>query len=283
MSKDALAQWAEVLAKEYDASIRHVKGGYRLESASDEWEELTGSKSPIALSYKPESISSWRTRLRFVEKAAARALTSAPLAFSTRCTVGKQQRNIAGETDVARLAFGFSLSLGRSSRQRHTAYYVSSQKKALHILGEDQLFDHVQEVTYLDLKSSIVKEALKPILTVASEAQADYIGSHVVMSQLTELRDKVSKELRDLDRLYTVNYGQYAQLLGRNPAGLRGDDAIEAEYVNRMEDILLKYQPGVLFEPLTLAVVRCRIRKRKRGTVTEIALPFLEDRWLRME
>jgi len=280
MSRDVLREWVKVLSKEYAASLRHEEGEFRLESSSDKWRELTGSTKTIVISSEPESGGSWWMRLRLVEKAAARAIISAPVGFSCSLGVGRKQRKSkAGHTDVMRLAFGFSLSLGASSRQRYTAYYVKLFDKAFHILGEDQLFDHCCEIDPLDLRSPCLKDGLKPLLPAVDRAQADYRASSMVTDQLDSLREKLLKELTDLDKLYAVNYGQYAQLLGRPPDGLRGEDAIEAEYVSRMEDIFLKYQPAVVFEPLTLGVIRCEIRKRKRGKITSIAFPFFKDRW----
>ena len=98
-----------------------------------------------------------------------------------------------------------------------------------------------------------------------------------IQEQLKQMNGALSGELRDLDRLYTASDGQYAQLLGRAPDGLRGEDAIEAEYLNRMEDIMEKFNPCVVFKPLSLSIVRCKARIRKKGKAAEITLPFVDN------
>lgn len=56
-----------------------------------------------------------------------------------------------------------------------------------------------------------------------------------------------------------------------------GDDAIASEYLGRLEDIVGQFKMSVLLEPLSLGVIRCDARLTRKGSTTEVKLPFRPD------
>jgi hypothetical protein len=249
----------------------------RLEPSSGKWEQLVGSRDPIVLKIAPEKVDVWRMRLEHVEKRAAQAVILRPVGFS--CSAKERDKNLERADEVAnviRLAFGLSLPLGHSCRYRYTAYYLSEVAEAFWVAGQDKLFESWRNIRALDLDNSMLRIGLQHMLGLIEGVEHEYRAQVPVKEELARLNEALSGELRDLDRLYIASYGQYAQLLGRAPDSLRGEDAIEAEYFNRMEDILERYKLCVVFEPLTLGIVQCKVGIREEGKTTEIALPFVD-------
>lgn len=268
--------WARVLANEYGGKSTVIGEEVRVEGSSDQWESVTGSKDPIVLSSNPQHADAWRTRLQFVEKRTARAVNSSPVGFSCSMIENGKPRDSGGLVEVVRLAFGLSLSLGASLRRRYTAYYLSNTKQALYIQGQDRLFAGCTDIGALDLRNKALTLGTERLLDLLKEVEREYSLSTPVEEQTKRLNETLSSELHELDRLYKASHGQYAQLLGRAPGPLKGDDAIESEYLHRLEDLLRKYRLAVLFAPLSLSIVRCKVQITTKGKVTGISLPFVD-------
>jgi hypothetical protein len=269
--------WARVLANEYGGQSTVIGEEVRVEGSSDKWDSVTGSKDPIVLSSNPQHPDAWRTRLQFVEKRTSRAVNSSPVGFSCSMIENGKARDSGGPVEVVRLAFGLSLSLGASLRRRYTAYYLSNTKQALYIQGQDRLFAACTNIGALDLRNKALTLGTEHLLGLLKEVEREYSLSTSVQEQTKSLNETLSSELRELDRLYKAGHGQYAQLLGRAPEPLKGDDAIESEYLHRLEDLLRKYRLSVLFTPLSLGIVRCKVRITTKGKVTGVSLPFVDN------
>ncbi len=273
MASRYFLDWCRVLAEEYGGRYATTGSGVRIDPSSDKWNEASGSAGPILLAPFPKDAPSWRARLQHVEKACARAIISGPVGFS--CVVSNKASKHPGElTNVIRLAFGLFLSLGPSHLTRYTAYYAPTLKKGLHLLGSDELFQSCTEVQSLSLTQKNLTATLPPLLDLVSNVEQEYIAQPSVKESLSRLSDVRSAELRELDRLYTANYGQDAKLLGRSNS-LKGEDAIEAEYFSRMGDILEKYKPAVIFKPLSLGIIRTTLTRDKKVQGTKLALSFV--------
>lgn len=275
---DTFDEWVNLLGRQYAAEVRKEREWYRIKSSSRAWTDLAGTAEAVVITSPPNSEESWKNRFRLIEKAVARAIVAAPVGFDCKLINPDVQPNAeVNDVTIIRLAYGFSLSIGRCLRQRFTAYYVIELDESFCVLGEDDLFDLNCQLKELNLENQAVKSGLSPLLASVQETQQVYCSHNSVRTELDRLQKNLLRELRDLDRLYTVNYGQYAKLHGRASAGLRGEDAIEAEYLNKMEDIFHRYQPAVVFEPLTLGVVYCQINIKRHGRISEIEFPFNSD------
>lgn len=279
---DAFDEWVNLLVKQYRAEVRKDVDGYRIDSSSKEWKDLVGMERPVALTSTPDSEVDWRNRLLLVEKSVARALSLTPVGFSCRVIDAVVESNAeVDDVTILRLAYGFSLSIGRCLRQRFTAYYVVELDETFYVCGEDDLYDLNYQIQELDLEIQAFKRGLLPLLAKVQETQQAYCSHNSVKTELNNLQISLLRQLRDLDRLYTVNYGQYAKLYGRASASLRGEDAIEAEYIDKMEDIFHRHQPTIIFEPLTLGVIYCKVSIRSHGASSEIQFPFNRDKSFR--
>ncbi|HEV7683910.1 MAG TPA: hypothetical protein VGO68_17400 [Pyrinomonadaceae bacterium] len=268
-------KWAQGLAGEYGGQVRAVSGDkLLLESASVRWEQLAGGNEPILLGENPATPDEWRMRLQHVEKRIAQAIVSAPLSFS--CSVKEAGKNRDANLAVVRFAFGLSLSLGVACTHRYTAYHVNGIDRALYIPGQDRLFEICTGTGHVDLLDKHLSSGLRQILNVIPEVEREYEGLESVRQQLNLLNNNLSAELRDLDRLYIASQGQYAQLLGKPSESVRGDDAIELEYFNKLEDIVGRYKMSVRFVPLNLGLVRCKVKTKKTKGVVQISIPFVD-------
>lgn len=272
-----LGNWARILAKEYDGRLTVLPEGVRLEGSSDRWEQSTGGKDPILLMSRPQTPEQWRERLKHVEKRAARAVMSGPVGFS--CSVAETKRvktqNIS-DAKVVRFAFGLSLSLGQSCYRRYTAYYVSATEETFFLGGQDSLFESCENLGGLDLNDRLLSKGLPRVISLLPDVEADYNACGPVRAEVKRLNEAVSTELRDLDRLYLAGYGQYALLLGKAPERLRGEDAIESEYLAKMNDILERFKVSIILKPLSLGLVSCKVRVSKKAGGTQAILPFVD-------
>lgn len=275
---DTFNAWVDLLTDQYKADTKKIEDGYQIKSSSKAWVDLAGTEDIIELSLSPNTASTWEHRIRLVEKATARAVVSAPVGFSCN-PVGLELAGNPGANlvTILRLAYGFSLSVGQCLRQRLTAYYVVESGQSFYIVGQDELFDHNPQVQGLDLEDPYFQTSLSPLMFTVNETQEEYCSQASVRNELDKLKRSLSKQLRNLDRLYTVNYGQYARLYGRKTEKLRGEDAIEAEYIDKMEDIFYRHQPTIIFEPLSLGLIKCNVSIQQYGEYSEVTLPFYQD------
>lgn len=263
---DALDRWLGALGSLLEADVAATADGWELSGAAEGWVRFVGNllspperegtqdREPalLAVASAPAGCEQWRDRLRLVEKSAAQALTNAPVGFTALLPTAPKG---AAGTTAARLAFGLSLSLGHRLRRRYTAYVLLGEGRSFFRRGADAVLTQLSKVGPLDLTRRETRGALEGLLAAAREAEAAYREDPEVVAELERLRERYKEELRCLDRLYTANWGQDAPLLGVPAAGLKGDDAIEAEYVSRLEDLADRYRPRVVFEPLTLGLV----------------------------
>lgn len=270
--------WARMLAAEYGGEVSPFsEDSVCLNSSSNRWEQVLGSKDRILLSENPNDPDSWRVRLQHVEKRIAQAIISTPLAFGCSVKEGKRVGNSRGLGEVIRFAFGLSLSLGVSSPRRYTAYYVSDSKAALCIAGKDKLFESCENFVSANLRSKQVIKGLQQILDLIPRVKREYEDSQPVQLQISILNKAIINELRDLDRLYLSGHGQYAQLLGTPSESVKGDDALELEYFNRLKDVVEKFRICVRLTPLTLSVVRCQVQMKKGKKADEVTIPFVDQ------
>jgi len=268
-------KWAQGLASEYGGQVSAVtRDKVRLESSSNRWEQLSGGKEPILLGENPATADEWRVRLQHVEKRIARAIGSAPVSFS--CSVKQADKNRDANGAVVRFAFGLSLSLGVACTRLYTAYHVSGFARAFYISGQDRLFETCTGTGPVNLRDKNLISGLRQILNVIPEVEREYQGLECVRQQLDVLNRNLSAELRDLDRLYIASHGQYAQLLGKPSEAVKGDEAIELEYFNKLEDIVGKYRMSVRFAPLSLGLVRCKVKATKVKGAGQISIPFVD-------
>lgn len=268
-------KWAQGLAGEYGGHVRAVSGDkLLLESASVRWQQLAGGNDPILLRENPATPDEWRMRLQHVEKRIAQAIVSAPISFS--CSVKKAGKNRDANLAVVRFAFGLSLSCGVACTRRYTAYHVSGIDRAFYIPGQDRLFEICTGTGRVDLLDKSLSSGLRQILSVIPEVEGEYEGLVSVRQQLTLLNKNLCAELRDLDRLYIASQGQYAQLLGKPSESVRGDDAIELEYFNKLEDIVGKYRVSVRFVPLSLGLVHCQVKTKETKGAVQISIPLVD-------
>ena len=277
LSDNLFLNWARVLADEYGGRVTRVSDGdVHLTPASEQWKNVLGDTAGILLSPnpKPTDTEAWRVRLQHVEKRIAQALISAPVAFS--CSVKAGRGSGDRSVELFRLAFGLSLSLGAACACRYTAYYFGGVEKAFYIVGNDKLFESCEGFGVVSVKNNNVTDGLRRMLEVIPEVVSNYQDSEPIRRQIDLQKTSLSRELRDLDRLYVARHGQYARLLGQPPEPVKGDDAIELEYFRRMEDVVAKYGVSVRFLPLSLGVIKCKIQVKTRKNRTEITLPFVD-------
>ncbi|MBI2839440.1 MAG: hypothetical protein HYX75_14085 [Acidobacteria bacterium] len=264
-SADLLQRWVRSLGEYLEAQVSDDAKGWRMEGTSDTWknfvedflseqerEALRRKIAPMVVVSEPGDQDEWRDRLRLVERAAARQLTCAPIGFAATLPAASKQSPLS---TVVRLAFGLSLSLGYRLRQRFTAYFLVNEGQHFLQTGDDPLFMLGAIVGPLDLKRSELRMALPTLLAAVGEAQESYRHDSPIVAEVDRLRQNYAQDLQCLERLYTTNSGKDARLLGQAPKGLKGDDAIEAEYVARLEDLVDRYRPRVIFEPLTIGVI----------------------------
>jgi hypothetical protein len=255
-----LQQWLTALSRHYDAELSARAGAWSIDGSSNAWaafiddflteKEKEAKRKPHSWTVRadPENVFEWRDRFRLVERAAARELTSRPVAF----TASVSPRAKKART-VVRLAFGLSLSLGTCHRCRFTAC-VADGKTTLRV-GDDELFSLAPQIAPLDLHRKELRAALPQLLVAVAEAQAAYRQDAKVVAEIESMRRRYVEDSLFLDRLYNANSASDPRLMGDPPEGLKGDDAIEAEYVMRLEDLVDRYRPRVLFEPLTIGIV----------------------------
>jgi hypothetical protein len=268
--------WARVLATEYGGRVTTVSDGdVRLTPDSEQWKKVLGTTAGILLNANPTDPDAWRVRLQHVEKRIAQALISAPVAFS--CSVKAGRGSGDRSVELFRLAFGLSLSLGVACACRYTAYYFGGAEKAFYVAGRDKLFECCGEFGAVNVKNKEVTDGLRRLLEVIPEVVCDYQDSEPIRRQIDLQKTSLSRELRDLDRLYVARHGQYSRLLGQPPEPAKGDDAIELEYFRRIEDVVAKYGVSVRFVPLTLGVIKCNIQVKTRKNRSEITLPFVDS------
>lgn len=267
-------EWASIVAGQLQARLTVVDDTVQLRPSVGAPRRGRGATNLMS---EPDTPDAWRTRLTYIEKAAAEEIKSGPAAFSCSAAEGRAHgRGTDDLVDVVRVAFGLSLSLGKSCGRRYTAYFLPDIEQGSFIAGRDELPGVWTEVSRLDLRQVGLRPALEHWLGMLGEVAIEYRSCAAVAGQLANLNAGLASELRDLDRLYTTRGGEFAYLLGQAKASLRGEDAIESEYLTRMEDILGKYTVGILLRVLSIGIVRCRAKVRTQGRAVSVLLPFLD-------
>jgi hypothetical protein len=270
ISENALRPWFGALGAFLEAEVSELADGWRLKGSGDSWrsfvEKTLGASQPeaslrrsprlkdgtVTIASAPRGPSEWRDRLGLVEKAVAQALTNAPVGFSA---IVAAPRSMRFQSAVVRLAFGFSCMLGRRLRKRFTAYVLMKERRAFIRHGGDLLFTLAPAVGRLESSETETRDAIPQLLAAVSQAEEAYRRESAVVAEISRLRHSCEQELRCLNRLYTPTSGQDTRLLGVPTDGLKGDDAVEAEYAARFEDLLDRYRARIIFEPLTIGVV----------------------------
>lgn len=267
--------WTQGLAKEYG-------GGAKAVSAETVCLELPSAAAkvaaPILLSLNPKTPDEWKVRLQYVEKRIARALISAPVCFS--CSInqaGKKPRGARGLATVVRFAFGLSLSLGVECASRFTAYFVSGTDRAFYLKAQDRLYEACCDLGPADLKDQELIAGLGHILQVLPAAALEFENEEAVGNEVTVLKQKVADELSELDRLYVPGQGQFLQLIGTARSAIKGDEAVELEHLNKLEDIVEKYRLSVRLTPLSVGRIRCQVHTRKTRGRLELRIPFVDQ------
>ncbi len=276
MTKTILKRWAKAVASVYQANVSEEPAGISLTCDSNSWRHFSGGTEEVMIEFEAPSRGDVRSRLRVLEKAAAQAIISAPVGF--QASLHSAKRVPFDGTVVLRFAFGFSLSLGRSCRRRYTAYCIPSLHASCHVVGEDLFFSNAYEVAALDDDSDAVKLGLPDLWHSVELAEREYRESALAETERSRAAERATSELRDLDSLYRTNHGRNAVLMGASGPDQRGgDDAIASEYLGRLEDIVGQFKMSVLLEPLSLGVIRCNARVKRKGSTTEVKLPFRSD------
>lgn len=257
-----MERWFEALAGFLEVPIKAERHGWSLQGDSDhrmkfvedfitqkERKPTRGGKAPIFVAAQPSTENEWRNRLRLVERAAARQLTNAPVGFAASFA------NAKTSSAVVRLAFGLSLSFGLALRQRFTAYFMTADETCFVTAGDDALFAGAPSVSKFEPHRPLLRKAWPKLAAAAGATQQTYRDDPVVVAEIDRLRRSYAEELQCLERLYLAGGGKEARLLGDPPEEMKNDDAVEAEYVARLEDLIDRYRPRVLFEPLTVGVI----------------------------
>ncbi|HYR28420.1 MAG TPA: hypothetical protein VEU30_08140 [Thermoanaerobaculia bacterium] len=254
---DPLQRWLTSLGSYMGAKVVAVENGWSIDGESERWLRFFNDvarpdekKRPLVVAPEPSGEAQWLDRLRVVERAAARQLSSAPVGFTAIIAPRKRATK-----NVVRFAFGFSLSLGARLRQRFTAYLPVGQHKCEVIAGDDGLFARDPKVGPLAAHRSMVRDALPILLAAAAEAQETYRNDGRVTQEIARLQARYQQESRSVETLYTINSGRDVRLLGMETKELKSEDATEAEYIGRLEDLAERYRPQILFEPLSIGLV----------------------------
>lgn len=256
MAEDVLERWLRAVAEDLDASISGTATGWRLEGTGEGWKQfvvkISGPEKKPAqkktVRREPRNLKEWRDRLRLVEKHAAATLNDAPVGFTATFPGRRESR-------VVRFAFGFSLSLGYPLRKRFTAHFAIGKGQASLIAGDDGLFAAHPSISALDPTRAEWKAALPHLSSAAADAQKAYLSDAAVVAEVARIRKRYSSDVQCLETLYIANWGQDARLLGTAAKHLTGDDAIEAEYVTRLEDLIDRYRPAAMFTPLSIGII----------------------------
>lgn len=256
---DPVERWLAALAEYLDATVEPREAGWVIAGNSIAWNRFFEgiavhgeSNHPLFIATKPEGPQQWLDHLRIVERAAAQQITSAPVAFKATVQPALRMR---GVKTVVRLAFGLSLSLGNSLRQRFTATVTAGETRATLTAGDDGLFDLAPEITTPDLNRQDLHHALPALLSAVVDAETVYRRDAGVIAELDRLREAYVDEFQSLASIYTINSGRDARLLGMESQERKGEDAIEGEYVARLEDLENRYRPGIRLDVLTIGVV----------------------------
>jgi hypothetical protein len=253
------------------------KEGAKLDRDSERWRQIMGAQRSLVLREKPKDPAEWKVRLQHVEKRVARAIITAPVAFSCVVKPSKGKR----EDTVIRFAFGLSLSLGLACQRRYTAYYVPDTKRSFYLAGQDQLFEVGSDFGPANPGSKESINGLRQILELVPKVVSEYQESGLVTEQIRVLDKVLSHELRSLGWLYLATSNQYPTLLGNSSdLAVKGDDAVELEYLNKLEDIVSRFKVSVRFAPLSLAIVRCHINAKAKRGGTDITIPFVDQPFL---
>lgn len=275
MTNAILKRWAKAVASVYQANVSEEAVGIRLTCHSDSWKQFSGGTEEVIIEFEAPSTGDSRSRLRVLEKAVAQAIISAPVGF--QASLHSAKRLPSDGTVVLRFAFGFSLSLGRSSRRRYTIYSIPSLHASCLVVGDDSFFSNTYQLSPLDYDSETVKLALPDLGYSLELAEREYRESALTETERGRAAERATSELRDLDSLYRTNHGRNAVLIGMGSDQGGGDDAIASEYLGRLEDIVGQFKMTVLLEPLSLGVIRCNARITRKGSTTEVKLPFRSD------
>ncbi len=278
MSDTPLQQWARWLASEISARAIPEADDIRLQPVSTGGAQPASIQDSILLCPTPGSTNAWQVRIRYVEKAVAKAILSGPVGYSCFVMGGLPENSPVSPTvNVVRLAFGFSLSVGHSCRCRYTAYHLIGGDAGFFVRGNDTLFASSIATTPLNLEDSRLKTAIDRLLGLVKNAALDYAGQPQIRKQLEGLDRSLSAELRELDRLYLAKHDPYAQILGNPAEGSRGEDALDVEYSSRMRDTIEKYRETLLFEPLSLGMIQCNGRVTTSNGSVYTSVPFVEQ------
>jgi hypothetical protein len=277
MSNQPLIHWTQQLAGEIGGQVNLEGDRIHLHPASPKWATATDGQESIVISPSPENVEEWRLRLRYVEKAAAQAILSGPVGYSCRLHVPRNTEKEGEHTEVIRLAFGLSLSMGANCYRRYTAYHLPSLGVTAYSAGRDKLFDDQVETEALDLKEPHLRSSIETLLDLAARIEGEYLGLPQVSEQIETLNQSLSSELRALERFYTPGRGQYVRVLGNLDPKLRGEDKLDAEYSNKARDIIEKYQLRVIFRPLSLGKIHCKVKVKKSLKGPKLALPFVDE------
>jgi len=240
MSENALGHWLDVLAVHHGARLTPVPGGWR----------VRGTQDRVVCSV-PRSEDEWQHRFDLVEKAAASTLTNGPVTFAATLSPVSSKSS----SRIVRLAFGLSFSFGHALRRRFTVYSPLRKGDCKVIAGDDAFFTRNPALGPLDLGQPGVREALERAGAAVAEAQQIYLRDPAVVAELDRIRKSFSDEVRCLERFYIPQDSFDTRILGHRAKNLGGDDAIEAEYLARLDDVLERYRPAILFEPLTIGVI----------------------------
>jgi hypothetical protein len=163
-------RWLIVLSDYIGAELSKRSSGWIMKGTSDTWKRylsnlatdeerpsLDRAETPsVRISNNPKSKKQWQDRLRLVEKSAAKVLTNAPVVFLAALPATKHRDT----SSVLRLAFGYSLSLGKRVRRRFTAYFLSGRDESHFRRGDDSLLDDVVRIRPLDAEQATIRGAL---------------------------------------------------------------------------------------------------------------------------
>lgn len=245
---------------EFVQSMVALNGGSAIKQAtglcvsfSDEPERL--------IAYAPDEQAQWETRLKWVEKQAAVYLLGAPILYGIEWNAKGSQHSAFR---ALRLSIGLSLSMGKPHPKRYSCI-LRHGKKDVSVIEGGQLpnITRGDKLLLTSLPSWAEKE-LHRFAPAVLEACELFQKRSQVQVATSDLNEKFTIELSDLDRLYRRKQGTNDKLYGLPLAGAEGSVAIEAELRRLQAVVLERYRVKLRLRILSLGVFE--------GDVPEVVL-----------
>jgi hypothetical protein len=205
----------------------------------------------VFVAYTPANQRELETRLKWVEKQAARFLISPPVLYGITRRAKNSGRSAKKEL---RLSVALSLSVGPPCPQRYSLVKRLGVRQPT-ILEEGNVpLGSVVEELKLRTLPDWAKPELPKLAQAALSACDTFRKKPEIETSLLALGESQRAELTYLERLYQRKKGANDRLYGLAESGTQGSYAIEAELRRLQNSVLERYSVRVLMRVLSIGV-----------------------------